>query len=717
MATMKLTQTWTQNQFLYPEEDACSTGSDWLCSDNTPLDRLNGLVGYWNLNEGLGATAEDISGNDNHGTLVADTLMGGSISWATGKYETGVYFFQPIGGDWSHINVPHDTSLDITDNWTISFWMKVTNSVSSKDIVISKAANDTGYQQPFQIYIDSATGQLMLIVGDGVSDYATASAGTKSVLDAQWYFVTAYRNHQTIGIMLNAGQHEGTGDKLLTSYVTNTSPLKIGAPDDSVTSGFNGTLDEVRIYNRVLSQSELDLIYNLQADEVGLESKCEPYKNLGGTDDYIYTNISLPTDEVGAFLVKMQTLAGIGTISKINYVLFKGAASLEYAGDAGYLYPLLSTASECTLKDIDDTWNVYSNKSNYTTVFVTNPSTGSEWEVSDFLNLYCGAWGKMSQRRTALHTHQTLRPISNGRFAQHYTNIAGKTNWEQVDEEISDGDATQNVNAFYASGDGYPNDFEKTDTFNITTFTPEATTNLNIDSVTIYCSYKSHYSYKGKISFLIGYKDIDTTYPQAVRTWEMPMTWTLSNKTWTQNPRTSLDWTLSDINNLQVGYWTHCIYRHAYYGVKVTQCYAVVSYSCDIPVAYNAIRLHDLHLTVNYDTSVQATLNRPESFSFDHARNVKKLNFWNGEREVYDDGRTSKSLVLEGREFYEWSGQKILAVRDMGKRHQPITLSDLGDDARVNFLLGKYIIKSFGWKEISRKPEHFSWILELERDE
>ena len=44
----------------------------------TPATTIQGLVGYWNFDEGTGATANDSSGNANFGTVV-------DARWATGK--------------------------------------------------------------------------------------------------------------------------------------------------------------------------------------------------------------------------------------------------------------------------------------------------------------------------------------------------------------------------------------------------------------------------------------------------------------------------------------------------------------------------------------------------------------------------------------------------------------------------------------------------------
>jgi len=102
-------------------------------------------------------------------------------------------------------------------------------------------------------------------------------------------------------------------------------------------------------------------------------------------------------------------------------------------------------------------------------------------------------------------------------------------------------------------------------------------------------------------------------------------------------------------------------------------------------------------------------LQNPNEVSTDHSRNVKMLNFWNGDREVYDLERSGKSMILKGIEW-EDACTTIQCVRDMGLNGSDITLSNLTPDC----FNGTYKIVSFGWKQVSKAPEVFEWILQLE---
>jgi len=125
-----------------------------------------------------------------------------------------------------------------------------------------------------------------------------------------------------------------------------------------------------------------------------------------------------------------------------------------------------------------------------------------------------------------------------------------------------------------------------------------------------------------------------------------------------------------------------------------------------------------MYANVGYQPDeIECTLNNPTTASFNHTRNVKMLNFWSGNREVYSLSRSNKTLVLTGEEFEHGSTcthgepcNRMTCVRTMGLNGEPVTLS------RLNFtpLNRTFRILSFGWRKISDNPAHYSWILQLE---
>lgn len=123
----------------------------------------------------------------------------------------------------------------------------------------------------------------------------------------------------------------------------------------------------------------------------------------------------------------------------------------------------------------------------------------------------------------------------------------------------------------------------------------------------------------------------------------------------------------------------------------------------------NTITLEQTTIT---DSDI-CTLTAPEEVSDGHSQNVKMMNLWNGERMVFGLSRNKWGLVLTGREWYSGACDRIICVRDLGLAGVPIDISGLHN---INWD-GEWRILSFGWKIISKCPEHIEWILELEKYE
>lgn len=170
-----------------------------------------GLVGYWSFNEGTSTVATDFSGNGHHGTLSGAT----SPAWVSGKRATALDF----DGSSSYVAVG-----DVGTVRSVSFW------VYADDVTTRKIMNMNGTAQ---IELDGSS-QVTATGFTSPTVYVNGSSAS-SVLDTGWHFVTV-----TTGSGVSA------------------STVDIGR----VASGyFDGRIDEVRVYNRVLSADEIDALY------------------------------------------------------------------------------------------------------------------------------------------------------------------------------------------------------------------------------------------------------------------------------------------------------------------------------------------------------------------------------------------------------------------------------------------------------------------------
>jgi len=213
------------------------------------------LVGWWKLNETSGLTAADGSSKGNDGTL---TNMAGD-EWANGVINGALEFF---GGD-DYIAIAHADDF-LIDNGTMSLWFNA-NNVSSRGELFSKDSqfNDTGGH--LTVYVESSCVTARLQSTN--SAHYVSSANTLQV--GTWYHVALCWGSEGMKFYLNGLEVDTdpyTGGLGTTSGgIGNYEPLALGActwiSGDLVITPlvyyFDGTLDDVRIYNHVLNAEEI----------------------------------------------------------------------------------------------------------------------------------------------------------------------------------------------------------------------------------------------------------------------------------------------------------------------------------------------------------------------------------------------------------------------------------------------------------------------------
>ena len=197
-----------------------------------------GLVGYWKMDENIGTTTLDSSGNNYTITFNAGSS---APSWVTGKYGVGLSF----DGLSNYLSVGISSVPNV---YTVSTWIKL---------------NELSREQHFaefngtQFYVNSSNKL-------GTNSWSNAS-GITTLTTGQWYHAVLTRDSSQIKLYLN-GNLEGIG----TTGVNPTSPFIIGdLYNNSGNYKFNGLIDEVRIYNRALSPTEVSQLYNWAPGPVG----------------------------------------------------------------------------------------------------------------------------------------------------------------------------------------------------------------------------------------------------------------------------------------------------------------------------------------------------------------------------------------------------------------------------------------------------------------
>jgi hypothetical protein len=185
-------------------------------------------------------------------------------------------------------------------------------------------------------------------------------------------------------------------------------------------------------------------------------------------------------------------------------------------------------------------------------------------------------------------------------------------------------------------------------------------------------------------------------------------------------PNGTTKWSLNDVVNSKFGF-----------SLKGDDCearcdYFYITVELDLPFSPE-VKCAAMYLNVNHTPEeVVCELNKPETVSFNHSRNVMMLNFWSGNRAVYDLSRNGKTVVLKGKEFdrdiagckeestcsypAKYACDRLKCIDAMGRDGNPIVLSGFSFTPWNK----TYRLLSFGYKKIQSCPALFEYIIELE---
>ncbi len=215
---------------------------------NLALASGRGLVGYWPMDEGTGTAANDQSGNGNNGTMYMGSTAT-DIHTLTGcKVGNGCATFN---GTNAFIRVINSNSINPgTSNWTVSAWFYA-NSIAA-GIVYNK-------ESLYEGEVHSECGSPGCYAWQ--PNWAWLGQNFNAVT-GQWILMTTVYDHNKQYLYKNGVlvySVPQTGD-----MGSNTANLDFGVRSDGGSDFFNGLLDDIRIYNRALSASEIQEMYNAE---------------------------------------------------------------------------------------------------------------------------------------------------------------------------------------------------------------------------------------------------------------------------------------------------------------------------------------------------------------------------------------------------------------------------------------------------------------------
>ena len=217
------------------------TGMTYADLDDNLLD--DNLIAHWSFN----GNVEDVSGNEHHGEVKGTTLEEALVK---DRFWIPDHAFSFDGED-VYIRVPLSNTLDIVTNQiSISVWINLTEPFG-------------GYVYPQHYIFDSRDGEGGYAFNADI-DIVQFWVGPDPVTflvnmqSKEWHHLVLTYNRTFATLYVNGEFNSKT--YFTEHFIATTGPFWIGQRFNFI-ERFYGKMDELRIYDRIISEDEIEELY------------------------------------------------------------------------------------------------------------------------------------------------------------------------------------------------------------------------------------------------------------------------------------------------------------------------------------------------------------------------------------------------------------------------------------------------------------------------
>jgi len=223
-----------------------------------PPGILAGLMAHWPLDESSGTTAADASGRGHTGSLV------GAAGWQPGGGRFGgAHLFNGA----TDIRIPYSTDFALS-TFTVSAWVNIAQDQGNGGILGTRFNADNTFDYKVRatdIHGDVGTGGGWIDTSVDIRSTDTGSNGQGGDIPlGSWHMITYVIDDaaKQFRLYLDADLKRTIGYSGTPLLMSGTQQMRIGncAGTEFLT---NGLLDDVAIWNRALSASDILAVYNL----------------------------------------------------------------------------------------------------------------------------------------------------------------------------------------------------------------------------------------------------------------------------------------------------------------------------------------------------------------------------------------------------------------------------------------------------------------------
>jgi hypothetical protein len=212
-----------------------------------PATLQNGLVGYWPFC----GNANDASGNNNNGTVNGATLTSDRFGNVNSAYN--------FNGGSNRIVITNSILTNTPSSYTISLWV-LNSSTGPGELICDRSQSNYDYK--YRLFFRND------LPGSPVSFNTISNTNLSGILGGDfststWRHITAVGNSSNnTTILYIDGQAIGNSG-FYYPFELNSTTFGANFAPSGFDQSINGKLDDIAIYNRALSPSEIQQLYNL----------------------------------------------------------------------------------------------------------------------------------------------------------------------------------------------------------------------------------------------------------------------------------------------------------------------------------------------------------------------------------------------------------------------------------------------------------------------
>lgn len=237
------------------------------------------LVSYWTLDESSGGSGA-VSRADSHGLNPLND--NNTTASATGIISNGADF-ESSNSEYLSIGGTIEVGLGITGDFSIQAWINPETITGGDKTIVAKWVTTTS-NRSYRVGLTSTTSIRVDTSTNGVAS-TEGTVTTSTINTGSWYHVVVSKTGTSATVYLN-GTSQGSATVNSSQY-NGAGAFTIGAIGNP-TNYFDGIIDEVAIWSRAITSTEVTELYNSGAGKA-----YSTWDTGGGTTAPVQSNLSL----------------------------------------------------------------------------------------------------------------------------------------------------------------------------------------------------------------------------------------------------------------------------------------------------------------------------------------------------------------------------------------------------------------------------------------